>query len=242
MIGYLGRIIPGMPRGVGHTAYSIFKEFNIYTSLNPHSSFDSAAKFVLTSRKSTYKKTSTEELDFFTKIASSLGDIITIAVRIEDPACFDFVNIQTTRSSLRRFYQTYCPSELGSLEKVDFILRMIRDKRSKYKIEISILPTLTEGFVFAFEEDNRFNIERVIGYVSKVYLDSNRLRDIAKELIEYVMAGDEASAVCAIMPLIDFDNEAKPHIETGFSSIISGDMQLAFDEFLKAFSTVKRNI
>lgn len=240
MIGYIGRLIPGMPRGVGHTAHSIFRDYNLFISANPQSTFDEAARFVLKSRKSTYRKTNDEEISFFLEISDSPGDLITIAVNIEDPDCFNSINEHTTRSSLRHFYQKYCPSEIKSIAKINFILRSVHEKRSRYKVNLNVLSVLTESFVFAFEEADWFRIGQTVGYISKKYLDDTELKIMAKEMIENIMDADETSAVCIMMPLIKYDNEARPHIETGFSAITSGDMQLAFDEFIKAFSIVKR--
>jgi len=241
MIWYVGRLIPGTPRGVGHTAYSIFINFNLFVSQNPQSNFDDAAKFVLKSRKSTYKKTNDEEIEFFINISTSLGDLITIVIIVEDPAAFNYTNAHSTRSSLRNFYQKYCPSELKKLSKTDFIIRMVHEKRTKYKAILNILSPLTDRFVVAFEEADYFSIGRTLEYITKTYFYDNEIRDIAKELIEYVMDGDDVSAARVMMSLIEHDSSAKPHIEAGFSAIVSGDNQLAFDEFLKAFTFVKRN-
>lgn len=243
-MGLLWKIIPDLPGGPGHIAYSVLKKFNLFISATPSADFEDAAKYVLKSRKSTYKKTTDEEIEFFLKFSGRLGDLVTIIIYLDDPTYFSINNRHATVSSIRRVYRKYIPSEIDSFSKIDFLLRRICERRSKHKIDITYLSFIIDRLVCAFNENDFYdieNIERIIKYTSKVYLASSETRDVATNIIQHLMDSEINSATKLILPLINNNVSAGLHIDAGFESLISGKTELAFDELLKAFCIVKRD-
>jgi len=240
VIGYLGRLIPGMPRGVGHIAFAIFKEYNLFTSLYPSAGFDGAATHVLKTRKATYKKTTDTEIDFLLGITSSIGDLITIAIIVEDPSAFDSVNEHTTMSTLNNFYRKYCPHELRTLQKIEFISRKYYENRDKHGIYLSAVERIAEYFVVSLERSDHYGMSRALKYLTKIYVSEAEMLTIAKRFIEYINDGDVEIALSVIMPLFKNDIEIKQQIDTGIEAFCTDGMQPAFDELVKAFRIIKR--
>lgn len=239
-VGILGKIIPQLPCGAEHTTRAIVKTYSLFMTLSQGEDFRSAAKHTI--RKTCDNIPKAELVDFLTNLSTRVGDLIIVSLYTKDPSFFTNENFNTTMSAIEKVLSIHCPTEIQSIDKVEFLLRSMDEKNSNYAAIMNIIEPISESFVFAFEEENVYAIERVTKYVTKTYLDRNTLSEFSKTLLEMVFEGEVLSATNHFMSIIRQHESAEPYLKQGFLAIIDGDMQLAYDNVVKAITIVKRNI